>query len=682
MSRHRKRAPDGRRQTESSPTALLARPLPDLRREWAAPLTSFLLVFAVFVWSAPRTVTLEDSGLFIMSCHTAGISHAPGYPLHSLLGKLFTLLPIGSIAFRIHLLSALFGAATTAVLWWIARVLTGDVVLALAASIGYGVSREFWAQSIIAEVYSLNTFLFLLLFAVALAYRIDGDARRLPVAGLLLGLGLSHHWPLVALSLPAVVCLLWPRRRALLPHLPRCAAFAAAGLVPFVWMVLRSWSDPPISFIGPLDSPSRVLYFILRKGYEEVDVSATAGWSDRARFLGYFAGQVAAQQTVVGLAFAALGFAAQWRRWPREIGLALTLLFLGSSVLVVLLLRRDFTFYERAVFKVYPLLSYAALSIWIAAGIDAVRDARMRRAVHPSGIQGERPLRGFAPVAALSVVGLAVLFNAPLNVRRDDRWGRDFAETVLASLEPNAVFFTHGDVDTGTLGYLNRVEGVRPDVTIYNSRGLVFSNRLFRIPPTPAVRARALREFVERTDRPVYYNGDLEGPWGVELHPLFRRVVKSLPPGTQRTVAHPDIVDYCRRIAADTGEREIWTVGHRSAMVSNCGRALATIVRESNDVGTTEAMEVVSGAFSGKVGLLDRMAHDGDLALVSRWVDEADRQLVGDLPETHLARYFYLRSLVRARQGDTRRARDDLNRSIALHPWPDAVEERDRRRAK
>src|SRR5437879_11398032 len=81
-----------------------------LKKEWRHLLIVFVALFSLYAYSAPRTVALEDDGLFIMSSYFLGLSQPPGYPLHSLLGKLFTLLPVGSIAFRVHLLSGFFGA--------------------------------------------------------------------------------------------------------------------------------------------------------------------------------------------------------------------------------------------------------------------------------------------------------------------------------------------------------------------------------------------------------------------------------------------------------------------------------------------------------------------------------------------------------------------------------------------
>ena len=95
--------------------------------------------------------------------HYLGIAHPPGYPLHTLLGKIFSLVPLGSIAYRVHLLSAFFGALACSMLYLSVRTAGLALAPALAGALALGFSAVFWSQSIIAEVYSLNAFFFLLI---------------------------------------------------------------------------------------------------------------------------------------------------------------------------------------------------------------------------------------------------------------------------------------------------------------------------------------------------------------------------------------------------------------------------------------------------------------------------------------------------------------------------------------
>jgi|DewCreStandDraft_4_1066084.scaffolds.fasta_scaffold02849_3 hypothetical protein len=68
---------------------------------------SILIIFFL-VSLSPPTIILGDSGEIASACFNLGIGHPPGYPTFILFGKIFTLLPIGDVAFRINLLSILF----------------------------------------------------------------------------------------------------------------------------------------------------------------------------------------------------------------------------------------------------------------------------------------------------------------------------------------------------------------------------------------------------------------------------------------------------------------------------------------------------------------------------------------------------------------------------------------------
>src|SRR5262245_37688799 len=113
-------------------------------------------LMALYAWSAPRTVVMEDDGEFITAGFFQSVAHPPGFPLFTLLLKPFFWLPFGSMAYRAHLASGCFAALAGAVIWWIARTLSGRGSAALIAVGVLGVSNVFWSQAIIADVYSLN----------------------------------------------------------------------------------------------------------------------------------------------------------------------------------------------------------------------------------------------------------------------------------------------------------------------------------------------------------------------------------------------------------------------------------------------------------------------------------------------------------------------------------------------
>lgn len=193
---------------------------------------------------APSIVTLFDDSLeFQLVTYQLGIAHPTGYPLYTLLGKLFTFIPVGNIAYRVNLMSAVFGAATVALLFLLIwRVLqmqlkprrnseppesklqseleevgsnqpqeqlhpAGSVVWpsyvgSLIGAILFAVGFVFWQQATIAEVYTLNT---LFIVSILLITVTANRQSPQPIYGLafLFGLSLTHHRTMVLL-LPAV----------------------------------------------------------------------------------------------------------------------------------------------------------------------------------------------------------------------------------------------------------------------------------------------------------------------------------------------------------------------------------------------------------------------------------------------------------------------------------------------
>ena len=75
----------------------------------------FAITLTLYIMTLCPTVSLVDSGELILVCKTLGIAHSPGFPLYTLLGHLFTYIPIGSIAYRVNLMSAVFAALSAVV---------------------------------------------------------------------------------------------------------------------------------------------------------------------------------------------------------------------------------------------------------------------------------------------------------------------------------------------------------------------------------------------------------------------------------------------------------------------------------------------------------------------------------------------------------------------------------------
>ncbi len=123
-----------------------------------------LVAFAVYARTAYRTVPFWDAGEFIATSYTLGIPHQPSTPLYVLIGRLATLVPLGSIAFRVNMLSAAATALTVlfaylAALRLARRLRTGAgpaLVAGVVAGLLTAFSRTIWFNALEAEVYALS----------------------------------------------------------------------------------------------------------------------------------------------------------------------------------------------------------------------------------------------------------------------------------------------------------------------------------------------------------------------------------------------------------------------------------------------------------------------------------------------------------------------------------------------
>ena len=579
----------------------------------AALAAAVLGPLALYAATLPRTVALEDDGLFLMAGAHLGVAHPPGYPVHTLVVHLFMRLPFGDPAVLGHLSSAVLGALACGAVYCCARLLRASPVPALAAAWLFGVSEQFWSQAIITEVYTLNALLFFAAYALALTAARD-PRRGWPLwcAAVAWGAGLANHWPLTALATPGLALVLLPVWRDVLPRLPGLlgAALAAAAL-PYAWMVWLSHQAPFISFYGPIEGWGDLWFYVSRQGYSGVDVSPTAGWSDRARFLGWFATDLVRQTTLPGAVLAGLGLAALARGGlgraaaagpgapagaasgprpaapaavpgPRRFAGAAAagsgvLALLGDSVVLIVLLDLDFDPFRIALFRPYPLICYGVAALWTAAGLQWAMDRLPGWAAWPAS--AARTAAAPAALAGIAMVAWSAGAGWPANDRSDGDFAQRHVEVVFDLLPPDAALFAYGEA-LAPLGYHRYVEERRPDIDLYSLQGLVFRNRLFNPPAPNEDRQPALDRFVASTGRRVFLLPEFD------ISPTDRGfghlgfVLEVLEEGTGGVV---------RLGRAEGGERyflelldrrpvDVWEQSRRNLLLSGYGNYLGLVV--------------------------------------------------------------------------------------------------------
>src|SRR5688572_250551 len=93
-----------------------------------------------------------DGGDLITAAATGGIAHPTGYPLYLLLARLFQLLPVGTLAFRTNLMSAVVTALAAGLVYLIVSAYVSKTKslpswpAGLGAGFAFGLAPLVWSQ--------------------------------------------------------------------------------------------------------------------------------------------------------------------------------------------------------------------------------------------------------------------------------------------------------------------------------------------------------------------------------------------------------------------------------------------------------------------------------------------------------------------------------------------------------
>jgi len=167
------------------------------------PALLFLLAFGFALPGINPTFYVDDSAETVTACATFGIPHPPGYPLPTMVGHLFSKVPVGPLPFRVNLLSGVLGAALcVGIFLLMTRQFEVRPLLAAPLALFWMVGTTAYPAALSAKtgIYEL-TGLFLLAILGALC------ARKVPLACFLYGLSFANHWMSMAAFLPGFVVL-------------------------------------------------------------------------------------------------------------------------------------------------------------------------------------------------------------------------------------------------------------------------------------------------------------------------------------------------------------------------------------------------------------------------------------------------------------------------------------------
>ncbi|MFW5941182.1 MAG: DUF2723 domain-containing protein [Chloroflexota bacterium] len=384
-----------------------------------------------------------DGAELITAAVTLGVPHPPGYPLYVLLGRLVSALPIGTVAYRFNLFSALCISGAVALcsataLYMLTQIIPRTdlesrsarmpIVAATTAGLVLALAPLVWQQALIAEVYGLN-----LLFVSAFLFQLlrKGNEHNGWLAGLLLGLAVTSH--LTSLFMAPLALL--GTTRARWPHL---AAGAAVGVFPYLLLPL----------LAPVESP--------------------VIWGDPGSLHGWW-------WLVSARLYRPNVFALQEIAWPQRIALWLGELSVWLMTVALFLLlpgRRRLLRPTRN--TEFVMLMTIALYGAYALTYDAPNAlVYLLPALLLVSILMGRVYFRLGPLVLLLPLALLMLNFNRLDLSKQDQ-ARRLTTPVLQEAPQGAVLLTEGDRTTFTFWYLQHVERMRSDLILVDQNLLAF----------------------------------------------------------------------------------------------------------------------------------------------------------------------------------------------------------------
>ena len=532
-------------------------PLTFFRQKALGAALLFLAVFGLYTHTLSPAFHPDDSPETITAAFTLSHQHPPGYPLHSLLGRVAVLGSPGGPAFSVNLVAAFFGALAVALaLACLVEILTElapwesqrqELLLgALAMALALGCTQTFWFQATIAKggIYTLNLALTFATLLCVLKVRSAGLAclieqlrgqgsfaggglscgcpapQALQLAGLFFGLGFANHWTSQIVLLPGYAVLLaesrvrrdgWPRAADLLRMALWPAAFAALGLSLYVYLPLRARLGAPLVW-GAADTWKGFLWIFDRSQYAGIEQSKSL-----AVFMALLLriGQnVAADFTGLGAAALLLGWALLFRR---RAFLAAGLLLLPLTLALAVAWKANPPSDSYFIIDPYLLPVHLGLGLGLA-GFGGV--AQVRRWLGPGFLAG---------ALALASVQFSVCDHA------DDFLGYDYIRNLLLSAPKDALLYCEGDSNTAGPFYERFVRGHRKDLTLvpvvlsdypWMRQALQRQDPSLRQPPAPLGPGGNMAWMaVNNHGRPVVWTNSYTKAWATEALLLHRGLV-------------------------------------------------------------------------------------------------------------------------------------------------------------
>ena len=407
------------------------------------PVVAGAVAMGVYAATIMPEVGWADSAELALQAYQLGVTHPPGYPVHTWLGKVFTLL-FAEPAVGTNWMSAVCTAGAVVLLGAMIARATRSVLACVLGPLVFAMSLRVWEMAVVTEAYNVN-----ILFLAAALWLVLAWSRRPTMTGLVaaaacFGASMGSYLANFLLT-PALVLLVFRKgqnKKRLLCSFVFLAVAGLVGAAVLSWSCFRCHVHPPLGTRFLPDSIRGALRYFSGAQYGTAELRGMSFYAGRLAEHGRI---FAANFLYIGILPGLLGLVWHWRT-RRDECITLGLVFLINV--------GYFTVYKASDYYTMVTPSYFVFAYWIVLGIQWLADLKRPRAMR------------LASAATVLLAAGLVWANLPDRLERAKGTPvTDFALASLAQFPTNAVVVA-GWEKLPTLLYFQTTRGLRPDVTI------------------------------------------------------------------------------------------------------------------------------------------------------------------------------------------------------------------------
>lgn len=433
---------------------------------------SFLIPFIVYIKTLAPTVSFIDTGELATVCIKLGIAHPTGYPLFTIVGHLFSLLPFGEEIYRLSFMCAVVSSLALVIFFNLmvflftefnieqgskdkkSNLFNGDFniltvyLISLAGTLTLAFSYTYWNIANSIEVYSFHQFFLIsiIYFILKAANDVGKKDSRSEIYWLmfafLLGLSTSNHLSTIFLSLGCLYLYFALYRfnevsfkRIAIMAIPFIIAFTA-----YIYFPVRA-DNPVISWGYPANLDNFIRHFTGK----QFSVWLFSSTEVTSKQFSYFVSSYPKEYYYIPFVFAIFGAVNVFKNQRKLF--YFTFLLFAFNVLYAIN-------YDIHDIDSYFILAYIVSVIWIVFGISFF-------------IQKYKKIYFQLAIASLLVALIPLSANYSGNDESKNFYVKDYTENVFKSAKQNSLIIsTQWDFFVASAFYFQFVKGERPDIAI------------------------------------------------------------------------------------------------------------------------------------------------------------------------------------------------------------------------